>query len=220
MASIFESRDFDEMLGSFTPRIKEYLRKEKDYVISILKNPYWALELGCGTGRVLHFVSSRVDYTTGIDNSEIQLAKVKERFKGNKNVVVYNRDATDLSSFEGGKYDVVLGMFNFLGLFDDEGKKAVLEEARYVTKEGGHILFSVYNEHALVEQLKNYLRVGLNVVKSVGEFELIVSDGEDTELYSERFDEKKIHDLFDSYGFFYFRIIPLGDIAYMIHAIK
>ncbi len=52
------------------PRIKRYLRKETDFIISVLKPSDKVLELGCGYGRVMKDLAGHCAIIDGIDISD------------------------------------------------------------------------------------------------------------------------------------------------------
>jgi SAM-dependent methyltransferase len=60
-----------------SPRVKQYLQAEVDFVLSRMKRACSVLELGCGYGRIIPDLAAKAGIVFGIDNSQssIDLAK-------------------------------------------------------------------------------------------------------------------------------------------------
>ena len=102
-----------------------------------------ALEVGCGTGRLLQFVADYADDVQGIDASEGMLGVAKDRLEsaGAGNVEVSKQDALNLQ-FPDSSFDLVYSVLvvNLIPNFAD-----LFVEIRRVLRDDGVFVFSIPN---------------------------------------------------------------------------
>lgn len=127
-----------------TPRIKQYLAKEIEYTLSFITNSDVVLEMGCGYGRVMKYLSNKADMVYGIDSSLVSLKAANEYLKESDKVTLYQMYA-DALGFENKSFDIVVCIQNGISAFHVDPVKLVEEMIR-VTKPGGKILISSYSE--------------------------------------------------------------------------
>ena len=98
------------------------------------------LEVGCGTGLILHRVAALTDHAYGFDISKGMLLKAGER-----GLHAVQASATHLP-FEDGAFDLV---YSFKVLAHVQDIDRALAEMARVTRSGGHCLLEFYNRDSL-----------------------------------------------------------------------
>jgi len=126
-----------------SPRIKQYLDAEIQFVISNLRGSDLVLELGCGYGRVMKTVSQFVSRIVGNDISRESLGFAKSHMEDCRNYGVFLMDASQMS-FRSCVFDVVFCIQNGISAFGVDKKRLIAESVR-VTKDDGVVLFSSYS---------------------------------------------------------------------------
>lgn len=124
------------------PRIRQYLRKETEYVISLLKPTDKVLELGCGYGRVMNELADHCAIVDGIDISEDSIYYGRKCLEARPNCHLMVMDATDLH-YKDNSYDLVLCVQNGICAFHKD-RYRITEEALRVARPGGLVIFSTY----------------------------------------------------------------------------
>lgn len=136
-------------------RVKQYLQAEIDFVLERVGKKDVVLDLGCGYGRVISFLSKRVKFTHGIDTSIPSLIYGKDFLKNAQHVSLQHMDAVKLS-FASNTMDVVLCLQNGISAFQTD-QRTLIKEAIRVTKPGGKALFSTYSEKFWEPRLKWFM---------------------------------------------------------------
>lgn len=134
-----------------TPRIKQYLDAEIQFVISNLYDTDLVLELGCGYGRVMKPVSPFVSMIVGNDISRESLELAKSYMKPCKNYRIIQMDASNMA-FRPCTFDAVFCIQNGISAFGVDQKRLIGESIR-VTKSNGIILFSSYSNKIWKDRL-------------------------------------------------------------------
>lgn len=134
-----------------TPRIKQYLDAEIQFVVSSISGVGLALELGCGYGRVMKAVSPFVSMIVGNDVSRASLELAKSYMKPCRNYWTVQMDASNMA-FRPCTFDVVFCIQNGISAFGVNKKRLVAESVR-VAKKDGLILFSSYSPKIWDERL-------------------------------------------------------------------
>ena len=106
------------------------------------------LDLGVGAGRTTRFLAPESKRYVGLDYSDAMVRRCQERFP---ELEFVEQDASDLSRFPDGSFDVVVFSFNGLGtLPTDTARQACIREVARVLRGGGVFLFSLHNAKFLV----------------------------------------------------------------------
>lgn len=126
------------------PRVRQYLEAEIRFVQDRMKPDDEVLELGCGYGRVMLELASRVHRIMGIDTCPESLALGREMAGSNPNIEYLEMDALSLS-FPAASFDAVFCVQNGICAFRVNPEKLVLEALR-VLRPGGLAIFSSYAE--------------------------------------------------------------------------
>jgi len=134
-----------------TPRIKQYLEAEIQFVISNVRGANLVLELGCGYGRVMRAVSPFVSMIVGVDISRASLELAISYMKPCRNHRIIQMDASNMA-FSPRIFDAVFCIQNGISAFGVDRKHLIAESLR-ITKDDGLILFSSYSPKIWQERL-------------------------------------------------------------------
>ena len=138
-----------------TPRIKQYLKAEINFVLEQVQSSDNVLELGCGYGRVLREIAKKASKAVGIDTSHESLELAKEYLLGFKNFELHQMNANSLS-FKEEIFDVVVAIQNGISAFKVEPQVLVRESLR-VTKPNGKLVLSSYSDNFWDERLQWFI---------------------------------------------------------------
>jgi len=127
-----------------SPRVNQYLEAEINFVLSHIEITDVVLELGCGYGRIMKYLSAKANQVYGIDNSEESLLLAKTYLTGSNNCKLFQMNAKALA-FEEDKFNAVIAIQNGISAFKVEPSKLILESIR-VTRKGGKVILSSYSE--------------------------------------------------------------------------
>ncbi|MBE7005292.1 MAG: class I SAM-dependent methyltransferase [Ruminococcaceae bacterium] len=108
------------------------------------------LELGAGTGRYSIALANEGMDVTAVELVESNYAALRENCTGLENIRAYQGDATDLSRFEDGAFDVTLVFGPMYHLYEPEEVDRAIDEAIRVTKPGGVLLFAFISVFAIM----------------------------------------------------------------------
>jgi SAM-dependent methyltransferase len=134
-----------------SPRVRQYLAAELEYVLERIEAGGTVLELGCGYGRVLGPLTARAGLVIGVDTSPASLALAREELAAHRNVRLVQADAAALSVRDGA-VDVVACIQNGISAFHVDPRELVAEAVR-VAKAGAFVLFSSYADAFWEERL-------------------------------------------------------------------
>ena len=134
-----------------SPRVRQYLTAEVDFVVERLRPADVVLDLGCGYGRTLPDFARAAGFAVGIDTSETSLALAAGRLADLRNVLLARMDAHRLA-FVDGSFDTVICVQNGIAAFGAD-PRAVVREAHRVLRPGGTAMFSSYAESFWEERL-------------------------------------------------------------------
>lgn len=113
------------------------------------------LELGAGTGRYSVALAKEGMDVTAVELVESNFAVLRENGRGMGNIHPYQGDATDLSRFGDGSFDVTLVFGPMYHLYEPDEVNRAIDEAIRVTKPGGVLLFAFISVFAIM--YSNYL---------------------------------------------------------------
>lgn len=107
------------------------------------------LDIGCGRGRTTVVLAD--DYRVAVEAFDIDPAIVEDAKRERPDIAYSVGDATDLSRWADGSFDVVLFSFNGLDYVPStEGRRSCFAEAARVLKPGGAFVYSSHNRGALL----------------------------------------------------------------------
>jgi len=133
-------------------RVKQYLEAEITFVLEKIGPSDLVLELGCGYGRVLQGLVSKVETVVGIDTSYASLLLAQKTVGKDPFCYLLAMNAVELG-FSNKKFDVVICVQNGISAFK-VNKQKMIEEAMRVTRSGGIVLFSSYSEQFWDDRLE------------------------------------------------------------------
>jgi len=188
---------------------KSFFIAEKKFLEDNIPESSIVLDIGCGSGEHLVFLSKTVKEVYGIDNDENAISRAKVNTTNLKNVKILLEDAEKMN-FKNNYFDRVICMGTTFGNFGSTQSKVLLE-IRRILKNKGLFLFSIYNENALDERLWMYKKYCKSVeVKDNG---IVFID----KVISKQFFEEEIRKILGNNGFEIVEIVK-RDIFYLIKA--
>ena len=190
MNKFFSEPYFEIWLKEAHPKIKEWFKKEVEYLKKYIKPKSKVLDVGCGFGRHIKVLAPFSEEVVGIDNNEDMIKKAKNNLSNLSNAKILLQDAKKLE-FESDYFDYVICMTNTFGDFPNIELDA-LKEMKRVCKKDGKIIISVYNDKAFKIRKKGYEKVGLHITKIKNGI-VCTQEG----LISKQFTKKELKELFD-----------------------
>jgi len=124
------------------PRTKAYLEAEIEFVLAKTTPSMVTLELGCGYGRVLERLLSRVRVAFGIDTSPFSLRVALEYLERKPSLCLACMDAVQMG-FRDRAFDLTICIQNGICAFAVD-QRQLFREAMRVTRSGGLVMFSSY----------------------------------------------------------------------------
>jgi 2-polyprenyl-6-hydroxyphenyl methylase/3-demethylubiquinone-9 3-methyltransferase len=149
-----------------SPRVKQYLAAEIEFVRHFITPADKVLELGCGYGRVLAALAPHARTIIGVDTSRQSLALAIRKFGGipllaeaqshddndPDNIGLAQMDAIQ-TGFADNSSDLTVCIQNGISAFHADPRAVVAETLR-ITKETGTILFSTYSPNFWEDRLE------------------------------------------------------------------
>lgn len=126
------------------PKTKAYLKAELEFVLERCLPSFLALELGCGYGRILAQLASKVRAVVGIDTSISSLQMAQRLLSADSPIHLAAMDAGWLS-FHEKIFDLTICIQNGISAFKIDPQQLIAESIR-VTRSGGTVLFSTYSD--------------------------------------------------------------------------
>jgi 2-polyprenyl-6-hydroxyphenyl methylase/3-demethylubiquinone-9 3-methyltransferase len=127
-----------------SPRIKQYLEAEIQFVLDQIDSSDIVLELGCGYGRVLARLAKKAKVVYGIDISSESIDFAEEFLADYSNIHLYPMDAEELI-FQNNSFNVVVAIQNAVSAFKIAPERLIVETLR-VTKPNGKVILSSYSD--------------------------------------------------------------------------
>jgi len=133
-----------------------------------LMNKYYALDFGCGLGRLTQALCPKFEKVTGVDisSSMIKKAGLQNQFPESCNYIVNN--TSDLSQFESDQFDLVMSIVTLQHIEKKYSFNYIKEFSR-VVKEGGYILFNLpFKPPLTLKILSNMIGLkGVNLIRQI-----------------------------------------------------
>lgn len=108
-----------------------------------LKPSWQVVEIGCGVGRLMKPMASRVRKVFGVDFSPAMVKFAKEHLKRVPNVQVYQNDGLRLSMLLGGTINFCYSVITFQHIVFPEVVQGYFDEAKRVLRPQGWLRFQV-----------------------------------------------------------------------------
>jgi SAM-dependent methyltransferase len=135
-----------------SPRVKQHLEAEIEFVLEKIGTADLVLELGCGYGRVLKKLVEKAKTTFGIDTSFASLSLAQKTIGNISSLYLAVMNAVELG-FGNRKFDTVICIQNGISAFK-VNKQELIEESIRVTRSGGTVLFSSYSDRFWEDRLE------------------------------------------------------------------
>ena len=124
-------------------RVEEFHKKVLDILLTTeLNTGASVLEMGCGTGRLLHHLASNQFDLYGIDMSPGMLAVAKERLGGAERKISLQESNATETPFEAATFDAIYSIL-VVNLIPEYEK--MFKEAARLIKPGGVFVFNIPN---------------------------------------------------------------------------
>ena len=172
---------FDHYIKAVTnplSEIAEYFDKENQFLKNLINKESIVLDVGCGNGRTIKFLSPFVKRIVGIDYSEKMLGAAKENLENLENVELIFANFLEHNFSQ--QFDLVYASFNLIGSCETKagGGEVILGRMVKITKPGGHCVASVWSDVGIDFAWKYYPAIGIkvfeikdnNVITSFGNF--------------------------------------------------
>jgi SAM-dependent methyltransferase len=181
--------------------IQAFLRAEISLLPELIPQGGRVLDVGCGTGRHLLLLASRLRLGVGVDYERTYLAEARRRTQA-PNIHFLTGDAAAMPVAP--RFDFAVCLTNTWGTMSN--KLGVLDEMRRAAPAPGSRLLSVYSPPSIAPRREWYRRLGHAVVEETPEY-LRTEGG----FRSEHFSEERLRDLLGSCT-----LRPLTPIAYAV----
>ena len=135
-----------------SPRVKQYLEAEIQFVIQHLERTDAVLELGCGYGRITFRLAEVAKRVVGIDTATESLELARQLSDSSPECEFMEMNALELA-FDGAEFDKVVCIQNGICAFGAD-RELLLRQALRVTRPGGRIFFSTYSEGFWADRLQ------------------------------------------------------------------
>lgn len=158
----------EEIIKGFYGEIEEEKRLTKSrhgqlefattmaYIHRFAKPGDKVIEIGAGTGRYSIALAKEGMDVTAVELVEKNLSVLKENSEGIENIQSFQGDATDLSRFADGSFDVTLVFGPMYHLYEKEEINKAIDEALRITKKGGILLFAFISVYGIM--YANYMQ--------------------------------------------------------------
>ena len=134
-----------------SPRVRQYLAAEIDFVTARIQPGDRVLELGCGYGRVLIRLADATHRVFGIDTSLASLSMAAEiAGAGRFYLAMMNAVQT---AFKANSFDLTVCIQNGISAFKVD-QRSLMTEAVRITRPGGKVVFSSYAEPFWLHRLE------------------------------------------------------------------
>ncbi len=161
------------------PQIQAFWRSEFDLLRDTIAEGMRVIDVGCGTGRHLHFLGDRLSLGLGVDYQRTYLAEAS-RLASSPHLHFITCDATAIPVVA--PFDLAMCLASTWGTMVD--KTGVLREMRRVAPKPGTRLLTVYSEASVPARREWYRQLGHAGLEETSEY-LLTDAGFRAEHFSE-----------------------------------
>lgn len=147
------------------------------------------LDLSCGTGSQVFWLTKRGFDVTGCDINAKMLKIAKDKAKNSKLAIKFIKG--DMRKTKAGKYDAAITIFNAIGHLTKEDFSKAIGNIRDNLNDGGLYVFDIFN--------LDYLRKDNNITQLTIDFQEVVSDTIYREIQYSTIDRDGILASYDTY---------------------
>jgi ubiquinone/menaquinone biosynthesis C-methylase UbiE len=182
---------WNKVIGSPSKKYAEWFKAEEIYLMKHIPQNSRILEVGCGEGRSLSYLTNRGCMLYGVDydmNAGL-LGRKRLESEGMFANILYG-EATDLI-FKDSTFDYVLSCTTPAN-FGSQTKN-IYSEMQRVLKPSGEIIINVFNEDAFEERIKFYSALNAPIKEIRGT--TVIFEDKKREFVSQQFSRKQLEDL-------------------------
>jgi len=191
MDDFFSTPLFEKWLREAPPELKQWFKKEIEWLKESIPSNSRILDVGCGFGRHLKILANSSRKLFGIDNNKAMIKKARKNLAGIESIRLSLQNGKELA-FKDNSFDFVICMTNTFGNLPSI-KLNVLKEMRRVCRKGGKVIVSVYSEKSLDLRVKSYKKVDVEILKI--EEGVVYARG----FISEQFSKEELENLFKKF---------------------
>ena len=160
--------NFKKAVSDPLPEMAEYFEAENRYLASLASSDKRALDVGCGSGRVMEFIAPLVKEVVGIDYNQRMIALAAERLKGMPNARLVEEDIFRFQPLR--PYDLVFASYNLPGSCDiaPSDRGALMEKLLELTSDSGDCVISFWKPTNPIWLDAYYRSLGAEVLESHG----------------------------------------------------
>ncbi len=206
-------KEWENMRNFPNKDYKEFFDAEKEFFKKNIAQDSKILDIGCGAGEDLIFLSKISNDLYGIDNNPEAIKLCKNLIKKHHiDSVKISLEDAEKTQFKDNYFDIILCMGNTFGNFGEEREK-ILEEIKRILKNSGSLIISCYNENALESRMELYDKVLANNYKLIDKDKgtIILKDN----VITQQFTKEEITKIMQDAGFI-IEEIEKGSIYYLI----
>ncbi len=191
------------------PEMRFYFDQENNYLKNYVSPESLILDVGCGNGRTMKFLAPYVKTVVGLDYDRKMLAAAKKNLVKIPNIKLIH---CDFFHYQFKKiFDLSLASYNLLGSSELPARRRpqLLHNMIECTKDGRHVLVSVWSDQGIDFAKKYYPHIGIKVL-NIRDNEVATDHG-----VFKRFTKKELEQLAQATGKD-FKIVELTDIFYLL----
>lgn len=182
---------WEKLLQTAPKAYQKWFRLEKEYLNKHIKANSKILEIGCGEGRSLSYLTDKDSTLYGIDYDDEAALLARDRlgFAG-MSTNILSMQANDLI-FKNNAFDYVISLSTPANFGSQ--KNQIYSEMRRVLNPDGEIIINVFNEDAFDERIKSYRRLNVPIKEIRGT--TVIFDEEEGEFISEQFSREQLEEI-------------------------
>lgn len=193
------------------PIYQVYIKKEKEWIQKKIKNASSLIDVGCGEGRALSFLSPLTDKYVGVDLDSKAISKAKKL--ETEKITFKTLDITKLSEeFPKNSFEISVSLWNTIGNIEKD-ERALVEMFKVTSK---RCFITTLKRGNLKERINYYNSYGVKF-KVDEENEIFYSDAWGIARSYSKEDFKR---MCETAGFKVVEIVDLGKIAFGIELKK
>jgi ubiquinone/menaquinone biosynthesis C-methylase UbiE len=191
------------------PEMANYFEKENNYLKNLITSNSIVLDVGCGNGRTMKFLSPYAKKIVGVDYDPKMIASARENLSSFSNIELLQKNFFETEFHE--NFDLVFASYSLLGSLEtkSEDRKPLLQKMTSHTKSGGHMVVSAWSVSGIDFAKKYYPYIGMNVLEIKDDC-VITNQGT-----IKRFSKQDLEKLAEGIGRSY-SIVELTDLFYLL----
>jgi SAM-dependent methyltransferase len=138
---------------------KDY-QKESEFIEKISPAAQRILDVGCGTGGHIKYLTKETNFIQGVDVSTLMIKKAIKKFGNAKNVSFFNGGIENFAAQNDNKFDLGVSLFNVVNHIMSRRKlEDFFKSISALLNDGSYFMFDCFNFSAVLrEKPRPYLR--------------------------------------------------------------